>query len=434
MSRSLPMSFGRIAAWLHRLHDGLNHDFCPWANRWVYWLKHPFWIVLASALTAILCGIFVSPIVLAFGAGLAVLLVLGVIWPWLSLRGVEGSFRFIQTRGRAGQPVSVEIELTNRWPWPVWGLEVARGFFHDSQDKSGGLALACVAGWSTSRVTWNFSPSRRGVYPLMSPQIESGFPFGLYRACRELTAQNELVVWPRSTVLDVLPDAVEIESREDRTSDRRAGDVGDILGTRGFRQGDSLRRVHWAQSARQGRLIVCERQVPVSCALRIVLDLHPQHHPEPGRSHSLEQLLSVAASILESLHREPTKIECVIERNVYKVGSSLADLKRCLDALARIPANGLAYQTPSGWCGGIKRQRALVEYVLTTSFGFSRTRTEWRTWESAHFVVLKTPELLRRDLDSEQSGISRRPWLELSMAADVLVDLPRDWRRACRAN
>jgi uncharacterized protein (DUF58 family) len=421
--------------WLLRMHDGLNHDFCPWANRWVYWLKNPFWILLAGTLTAILCGIFVSRSVLALGAGLAVLLIMGVIWPWLCLRGVRGSIRFVRSRGRAGQPVLVEIELTNRWPWPVWGLEISQGFSVESSDFHGGLALAFLRGWTTRCVTWTFLPPRRGVYPLSTPQLETGFPFGLYRARRPLPSQNELIVWPRSTALDVMPDVAEIDARDDRASDRRAGDVGDMLGTRNFRQGDSLRRIHWAQSARQGRLIVCERQTPVSCAVRLLLDVHPQHHPQPGGAESLDRLLSVAASIVESLHREHAEIECHVGRDVYRVGSSLMELNRCLDALARIPANGLAFESPDVWCAAAKRrQRRFEEYVLTTSAGYPRLWPHWRASDRAHFVVAPCHVATDRNhTDSTGNRIPRRPWLELPQATDLLQELPRFWRSACHA-
>lgn len=427
MSSSIPISADRGRKWLDQLHHGLNHDFCPWANKWVYWLKHPFWIVLTAAFTAALCGLFVGPTVLAFGAALILILLLGVLWPWLSLRGVHGQIRFLHSRGRAGELVPVEIELTNLWPWPVWGLELARGFYRTPDEGANGVALSWIAGWSTTRLTWNFQPTLRGVYPLDTPQLESGFPFGLYRARRTLAVQNELIVWPRSIALDAMPDAVEIESREDRTSDRRAGDVGDMLGTRWFRQGDSLRRVHWAQSARQGRLIVCERQTPVSCALRIVLDLHPRHHADVGQINSLESLLSIAASLLESLHRQHATLECVIGRETLRIGRSAADLKWCLDALSRIPATGLAHDSPEVWGGLAKRRhRALAEYVLTTSRGYPVLRSQ--RLDSARFVVLNLPRWMPA---SDLSLTVTRPWMEPAAGDDLLKELPRHWRRAC---
>jgi uncharacterized protein (DUF58 family) len=408
----------------------LETDFCPWANRWVYWLKNPFWVLLAAALTAITCGVLVSGTALVLGALLLVLLALGVLWPWISVRGVSCAVRFEHTRIRDGEVVPVEISITNRWPWPVWGLSLVRGFAAGSQ---GGFALAMVGGWSTGTVRWSFRPEGRGLYPSSPPQLETGFPFGLYVARRPVQVENSLIVWPRRVLLDELPDAVEIESREDRTSDRRAGDVGDVLGTRWFRQGDSLRRVHWAQSARQGRLIVCERQTPISCAMRLVLDLDPSSHGGQGRERSLERLLRVTASIVESMHAQHSYVECVIGEQSYVIGSAAADLRNCLDALAAVPASGLESCHPHGVCCGARgRHRSLSEFVVTTELGLSRQlhRRHWS--ENHHYVVVGSASTPTPNECHDHQHCACRPWLETNREGDVLTDLPARWRRACR--
>ena len=408
----------------------LETDFCPWANRWVYWLKNPFWIVLIAALTAVTCGVLVSATALVLGGMLLGLLALGVVWPWLSLRGIQCTVRFDHTRAREGDVVPVEILVSNRWPWPVWGLSLARGF---STDAVGGFALAMVGGWSTGRVIWAFRPECRGRYPLEAPQIETGFPFGLYCAKRPVPCENQLTVWPQRVRLNELPDAVEIESREDRTSDRRAGDVGDVLGTRGFRQGDSLRRVHWAQSARQGRLIVCERQMPIACALRLVLDLEPAHHGGTGRERSLERLLRVAASIIESMHNQHFYVECVIGSQRIAIGTAASDLRQCLDALAAIPSKGItACHDHGACCGPAGRHRSLSEFVLTTERGLA-AQLHGRHWsENHHYVVIGAPATPMPASCHEHTHCVCRPWLETAHEGDVLADLPLRWRRACR--
>ena len=43
------------------LTELLNTDFCPWANRYVYWLKKPLGILIVAAAASLLCGIFVAP-------------------------------------------------------------------------------------------------------------------------------------------------------------------------------------------------------------------------------------------------------------------------------------------------------------------------------------------------------------------------------------
>ena len=45
---------------LRRFNGTLNHDFCPWANRYVYWLKQPIgWFILAAA-AALAIGLSVA--------------------------------------------------------------------------------------------------------------------------------------------------------------------------------------------------------------------------------------------------------------------------------------------------------------------------------------------------------------------------------------
>ena len=290
-----------------------------------------------------------------------------------------------------------------------------------------------VGGWSVGHVSWSFHPERRGRYPLEPPFIDTGFPFGLYFAKRPVHCENQLTVWPQRVRLNELPDAVEIESREDRTSDRRVGDVDDVLGTRSFRQGDSLRRVHWAQSARQGRLIVCERQRPISCALRLVLDLAPPHRAGEGRERSLERLLRVAASIVESMHAQHFLVECLIGSQNFAVGPAVSDLRQCLDAIATIPAEGIpACEHHGTCCGPAGRHRALSEFVLTTQRGWAE-QLHGRHWsENHHYVVIGAPATPMPASCQDHAHCVCRPWLETSDDGDVLADLPLRWRRACR--
>ncbi len=238
----------------------------------------------------------------------------------------------------------MQIRITNRWPWPVWGLALEQGFavFADvtRQEIGESVALARVPGWSTSEFAWSFIPQRRGVYPLETPAVETGFPFGMVKARKECIADNELLVWPRTVTLESLPDTFDQAPREDQLTDRKAGDCGDMLGTRPFRQGDSLRRVHWAQTARQGRMIVCERQSPAACSVRVIVDLRPAIHSGEGPTSTLEQALRITASVCQSLRAQRASVECVIGREVVTLGNSESDWRRLLDLLARVPRQG----------------------------------------------------------------------------------------------
>ena len=117
------------------LTEMLNKDFCPWANRYVYWLKKPLGILIVAAIASLLCGLFVAPQGLVIAGTIAGTIALGMIWPWLGLRGLSCELRFPNQRGLEGHASPVEVVVRNRWPFPVWGLAIEEGFFLRGDDE-----------------------------------------------------------------------------------------------------------------------------------------------------------------------------------------------------------------------------------------------------------------------------------------------------------
>ena len=58
MSRNLSEFLSRVT---DRIMTVGNYDYCPWANKYVYWLKQPIgWFVLAAIASAVI-GLFAVP-------------------------------------------------------------------------------------------------------------------------------------------------------------------------------------------------------------------------------------------------------------------------------------------------------------------------------------------------------------------------------------
>ena len=318
----------------------LSTDFCPSANRWLYWLKKPLWILLLATGGSALCGAMLNPMIFALTALLMTVLLIGAGLPWLAIRGISCDLMFDVKRVRFGEPALVRLQIRNRSLLPALGLSCIDGFTHVDKaraatDSDDGLAFGLIRGRTTVEYSWPFVAGVRGQYPVNnSVMVETSFPFGLYRAQKAAAVVGRLIVWPETVQLDGLPDSVECESADDRFSDRRAGEFGDMLGTRLFRQGDSLRRVHWAQTARQQNLIVTERQAPVTTVARVVLDLALSSHPPESRFQSVEQCVRVAASVCYSLHQQHCRIELQIGDCLIVGGQYSGALNRIMDALA----------------------------------------------------------------------------------------------------
>lgn len=412
----------RVLPLLERSNSVLNHDFCPSFNRWIYWLKNPFWCLMLAIALSLVCGICLSPSALFLTAILSTVLAVGVLLPWLAMRGIDVHLTFDVRRGRVGQPVLIRLKVRNRWPWPVWGLSLVRGFaLRDSADSSEGVSLARVPGWSTVEYSWQFVPQTRGLYPLTAAEVETAFPFGLYRAMKQATVDGSVIVWPDTVLLSGLPDAAEVRYSEDQLGDRRVGEFGDMMGTRLYRQGDSLRRVHWAQTARQQQMIVCERQAPATSTVQVTVDLSFASHAQcdPSQRHqddSVELAVQVAASVCESLHRQQSRLELLLGDNVYSAGEGMSGFQRMMDALAQASLSdsvGRRSRMVSGDAFGI---------LVTTPLGM---RMHGAAFSRKHVITVSDDSALQ----STVADVSR--WIALASRQEVKEVLPRRWKGAC---
>lgn len=415
------MSAFRFQSTVHRMAAALSRDFCPSANRWVYWLKNPFWILVLATGGSALCGALLNPMIFALTAMLVAVTLVGVGLPWLAIRGISCDVMFDVKRVRFGEPALVRLRIRNRSWLPVLGLSCIDGFTRVSKataatDSDDGLAFGRIRGRATVEYTWPFVATVRGQYPVNdSVMVETSFPFGLYRAQKSAAVVGRLIVWPETVQLDGLPDSVECESVDDHFSDRRAGEFGDMLGTRLFRQGDSLRRVHWAQTARQQSLIVTERQAPVTTVARVVLDLSSASHPLDRRYQSLEQCVRVAASVCYSLHQQHCRVELKIGDQLIVGGQQSGALDRIMDALAtaNIPEASSATGTPDGPDG--------LSASVREAGGFCVTIT---TPPGIH--AMKGPHIVITSDDGAEPAVPTA-WLTLSTAAE-LSELKRLWK------
>lgn len=419
-----------MANWLiklnHQTQAVLHYDLCPGANRWIDWIRHPLSGVVLVGIVGAVCSLLVNPQAWFIVAVIAAIGLLGTIWPWVAMRGIQCELIFERRRGREGQPVNVRLKIRNHCPWPVWGLSLQKGFSISGESEEG-IAFSCIGGVSSVEFLWPFVPSRRGVYPLEPPMIETGFPFGICHGKKRIRCPGELVVWPASVSLPGMPDAVEIQPRQIRSADRRVGDMGDIIGTREFRMGDPLRRVHWGQTARHRRLIVTERQAPASCAMQLVVDVDAQSHDGASLDGTLEQTLRVAASLCESLRTQHTDLDCLIGSDRISIGSSQADLHRLLDHLARIPNGGIQSSGTTCRFHGARRKS---RFVITTPRSFLRHLGHHHSAISGDRFILITPSPSSEK--QETSGTCGcYPWLEVQATESLDEVLPQRWRRAC---
>ncbi len=335
--------------------DFANGDFCPAANQYVYWIKQPIGWVIGAIMFSVLVGVFVGSqgyvLATAFGA----LLIVGLVWPWVSMKGVRCTLLVPDHQLRENQEFEITFKVQNYWPIPVFGLMVKGNFLQDlkSDEEPIAFSLRRIPAWADTEFQIPITVQRRGVFPDGNVEILNGFPFGLSTISRDVSVPQSATVWPACEALDGQPKSITgLQSILGSLCDR-SGHDGDTIGVRTWQMGDRLKSIHWAQSARSQRLMVRERQTLASTTVLVILDLSPENHIGEGVQSSFEWAIRLAASVCWQLHQNRSDVQVALA-GLELPGNQRIDnrlgVERLMDTFAQLPSLSEAKLTAkSSW-------------------------------------------------------------------------------------
>jgi uncharacterized protein (DUF58 family) len=312
----------------------MTTDFCPWANRFVYWLKEPIgWFVLATAISVVI-GLYFSPIGWTLAASLTAIMVVGMTWPLVAIHATTCSLRPETECIHEHDTCRMVVLVCNRVPIPVWGLAVEGYLDCDSDDALPTVGLACVPPLCVSDFGITVHPSLRGHYPIQTPHVSCSFPFGIWTARRKLATTKSLTVWPKVFPVNGICPFVGASNAE-RGEGSRGGRSGDFVGVRDYRQGDSAKHINWVASARVDSLVVTERGGPQCVELDLLVDTSCK-----GTRAQLADRIRIAASLLINLHQANVPMRVTIGSQRLRFATGSKGSRQILDALADVPADG----------------------------------------------------------------------------------------------
>ena len=206
------------------------------------------------------------------GMLLILLPLVNLTWTALSRLDVDVARAVRPERVQAGEAVDVDLTLLNRARYRLGGVR-AQDRFPWQPHHSTFLPVGTLEPLTESaRIAYRLVPPRRGVFRLGPLSLDHDDPFRLSTVRSTVEGLTSLVVTPQLVELvDVELPLVERDGPARATRPTGAADFADAQ-TRGYRDGDPLRRVHWRASARRGELMVREDEHQSFPEARIVLD------------------------------------------------------------------------------------------------------------------------------------------------------------------
>ncbi len=229
-----------------------------------------------------------------------------------------------------GEPLALEVVLHGR-PWLASRIEL--------RDRIGpvGEQRVTLARNGSARVVVARAP--RGRYALGPGRLLVDDPLGLSRLELPIPAAGAVLVRPRVPELGLLfSDAGSRGDGGRRQPVRRPSGL-EPHGVREYVEGEPLRAVHWATSARRGRLMVRELEDAPRDSVAVLLDVERATIAGPPGDSSLDDAVRAAAGLVRAHAARARGAVLVIGTpapDIHRVRTLGAEWERALDALAGV--------------------------------------------------------------------------------------------------
>ncbi|HIA18724.1 MAG TPA: DUF58 domain-containing protein [Planctomycetes bacterium] len=250
-------------------------------------------------LMMLLAGILIGPLLLQWR-------IIGT-----SLRRLEMERR-LPEHVCAGDPLRVQLVLHNNrrrlGSWCVLARDQIRRL---SQRKKAAKATEVqvffpfTAAGEKSVTSYQWQLNQRGQYQFSALRLQTRFPFGLLKGSRKISADQLLLVCPRTGELTSRWfQAMEADRVGGQEAYQTRGNAeGDYYGLRHWQPGDSRRWIHWRTSARLGKLAVRQFEQQRDRDIALLLDLHLSAEAGLPEQAALELAVSMAATVIQELGR-----------------------------------------------------------------------------------------------------------------------------------
>ena len=269
------------------------------------------------------------------------LLLIPLFWLGVSLRRLKGSIEVPQEYGEVGSTLTVYYRLNNSpWGWFPY-LELASmigsSFSLPPEDK-----LFFLEPGDSAVYRCEVQCTRRGKYDLEAFRVKTGDPFGIFKLSRALSGGKEIKVYPKKRVFP----RIDLPSRQHFGSlavhNLNLENQTQVSDLRDWQPGDSAKKIHWKQSARQGKLVVKNYDCLGDAVLSIFIDMYHRNYRQDIH-HALEDLaVEAAASLIFVSLKEGLSLQVFSEPLPEGIlqGSQLRDYRRVMDSLITLSPRG----------------------------------------------------------------------------------------------
>ncbi len=265
---------------------------------------------LVTALTLLFFFAYVTGVRLAYSLlyALILLFVVSYLWSRLAADNLVVERASPEGQFQVGDAFEESFVIQNRSWIPVPLIELTD--FSNLPGYNPGRVFS-LKGRRARRWTSRGRFKQRGLFTFGPVELRYGDPFGLFTRTLRIAGSHSVVVYPVVRPVGGL-DALAPSTAGDEQLRGRVLDIPPNATTiREYVPTDSVKRIHWASSARLGRLMSRSFETREGGDAWIVLDLQASVHAGEAPESTLEYAMSLAASITDAALRRGSAIGLV---------------------------------------------------------------------------------------------------------------------------
>jgi len=265
---------------------------------------------LVTALALLFFFAYVTGVRLAYSLlyALVLLFVVSYLWSRLAADNLIVERTSPEGQYQVGDPFEESFVIQNRSWIPVPLIELTD--FSNLPGYNPGRVFS-LKGRRARRWTSRGRFKQRGLFTFGPVELRYGDPFGLFTRTLRITGSRSVVVYPVVRPVGGL-DALAPSTAGDEQLRGRVLDIPPNATTiREYVPTDSVKQIHWASSARLGRLMSRSFETREGGDAWIVLDLQASVHAGEAPESTLEYAMSLAASITDASLRRGSAIGLV---------------------------------------------------------------------------------------------------------------------------
>ena len=250
--------------------------------------------VLLLGITALLAG---GKFPCLFFYLLILLFLVPFVWLRISLKKLTGDIEVATAYTEVGQYLTVTYRIRNsnsgRFPY-LEMTDIIGSSFQSPAEKE----IICLEAGESATFTREVLCTRRGKYDLGSFQVKTGDPFGFFQLAKPLATGEKIKVYPRFKLFPETTPSARQHFGNLLVKEKLFENYSQMSELREWQEGDSIKRIHWKQSARHDHIVVKNFEKKGDTTLNIFIDMRGKNYRH-DRDHHLEDLaVETAASFI----------------------------------------------------------------------------------------------------------------------------------------